>query len=154
MWLKMKKNYPGIGKPIKGLEGISVQEGREYDLPDTVAKLLIKTGFAEKTVAPWAKKLNPLAPKIQAYKTDFAKLEEALTKKRAALKHAQEIAATIPNCQEDIKELEEQRNNLQIEIVDFANKNKIPFVEIADGIQVEAGPEGQTAAENAADTAR
>lgn len=146
MWIKITKNYPGSGKLIKGLKGRSYQQGREYDLPDNIAKILVKTKYAEKTLAPWAKKLNPLMPKIQAYKTDFAKLEEVLLKKENALKRAEDIAATIPDCQEDIKKLAEQRTNLQIEIIAFANKNQIPVKEIVDGIQtLQAGPAGQTA---------
>ncbi|MFA5252838.1 MAG: hypothetical protein WC454_09690 [Phycisphaerae bacterium] len=150
--MKIIKNYPGSGKLIKSLKGLSYQQGCECDLPDAIAKVLLKNSFAQRTVAPWTKKLNPLMPKIQAYKTDFAEIEEALIKKENALKHAKDIAATIPACETDIKKLTEQRMNLQIEIITFANKNEIPVKDIVDGIQIEAAHTVHTAGSAAADS--
>ena len=135
MWIKILKNYPGKDKQIRGLEGISVQEGREFDLPDNIAKLLCKTRYAEKTLAPWAKKLNPLQPQIDAYRKDMAKLKQEILKKQAALKHAEEIAATIKTCEQEIEELFHRRAGLLTEIENFANKNEIPLKDIANGIQ-------------------
>lgn len=135
MWIKITKNYPGRGKLIKGLTGLSYQQGREHDLPDGIAKVLLKNNFAEKIPAPWEKNLNPLMPQIQQFQKAFAKIRQDLAKNKGILRNAAEIAATIPALEERIKSQEQEQTDLQAAIIKFADKNNIPVKDIVDGIQ-------------------
>lgn len=126
MWIKMKKNYPGGGKPIKGLERHSFLADSEYDVrPDETAKLLIKNKFAVPTVAPWEKNVDKDAVEREKLKNAVGKIENQIRDNRVELKKAEEVADSIPRLKRVIESLEQNLKSAAKQLETFAAKNNI-----------------------------
>lgn len=149
----MLKNYPGSGKPIRGLESYSFLESGEYDGPEKVAKILIKKKFAEETVAPWEKHTNRPMVELKRLQEAVSNIADEITANVTALHKVKAVADTIPQYEDTIEALQAKLDTAKKARDEFAVKNNIPLeekvdeesTEKSDGAGEESKPEGDNA---------
>ncbi len=133
MWVKIIKNYPGVKKPLKGMEGYSYQQNQRLDISDEIAKKLISNHYAEKSCPPWEDHIDKKAAELNKLKAAVAGIENQLRDNRAELKKMQAVADDIPRIKRIIEALEQNHDNAEKQLKDFAAKNNIDLKEKADG---------------------
>ncbi len=132
-WVKIVKNYPGVRKPIKGMEGYSYQQHQRLNIPESVAKKLISNHYAVESCPPWEDNVDKKAAELKKFKDAVVNISNEITSNGLALDKAKAVAETIPQYEKTIEALQTKFKAAQKARDDFAAKNNLVLEKKTDG---------------------